>query len=118
MKTKITFHNMPHSDPLEQHCRAKLTKLDEFTKDNASPCYTELWLKANKQHPHHAVELHLKTPHFDLHAHDEGADMYIVIDNTIDKMVTLIKKEKEKSRDKHRKRETDKEEFGSDKYKL
>ncbi len=120
MKIKITFHNMPHSDPLEQHAKTKLAKLDEFTHNpsDASPRFVELWLKANKLHPHHAVELHLKTPHLDLHAHDEGADMYVVIDSTIDKMVTLIKKEKEKTRDKYRKQDPEKEDFGSDKYNL
>jgi ribosomal subunit interface protein len=120
MKKKISFHNMPHSDPLEKHANEKLEKISNILKgeENVSPLHVELWLKANKQHPHHAVELHLKTPHLDLNTHDEGTDMYVVLDNTIDKMIALLKKEREKTRDKNRKVETEKSKFGSDKYKL
>jgi ribosomal subunit interface protein len=118
MKTKITFHNMPHSVPMEAHALQKLEKISEFLKNiqDIEPLYAELWLKANKQHPHHASELHIKTPFFDLHTHDEGADMYIVIDSTIDKMVKLIKKEKERFRDKVRKPLTAKKEFLEESY--
>ena len=120
MKIKITFHNMPHSDPLEQHANQKLIKITELlsNEENLSPFHVELWLKANKLHPHHAAELHLKTPRFDLNAHDEGTAMYIVIDNTIDKLIKLLIKEKEKRNDKTKKQETDKSKFSSDKYKL
>jgi ribosomal subunit interface protein len=115
MKTKIAFHNMPHSEPLEAHANQKLQKvLDLFSHDeNINPFFAEFWLKANKQHPHHATELHVKTPHMDLHAHDEGPDLYIAIDNTIDKMIALIKKEKEKFRDKVRKLDTEKKQFSN-----
>ena len=120
MKIKITFHNMPHSDPLEQHAMQKFARVEEHLKaeDSLTPLHAELWLKANKQHPHHAAELHLKTHRFDLNAHDEGPDMYVVIDTTIDKMVKLLRKEKEKRNDKTKKAETEKAKFSSDKYKL
>ncbi len=110
---------MPHSDPLEQHASQKLDKIKDFLKDEtATPFFVELFLKANKQHPHHRAELHLKTPKYDLNAHDEGADMYISIDNAIDKVVKLLKKEKVKQKDKDQKVETEKSKFISDKYKL
>lgn len=104
---------MPHSAPLEQHALTKLTKIEEILKAQAeaTPFTVEMWLKANKQHPHHAAELHVRTPIFNLHAHDEGPDMYIVADNTIDKMVTLLKKEKERMLEKFQKPETDKKNF-------
>jgi ribosomal subunit interface protein len=104
---------MPHSDPLEQHAREKIAKIEDIlkTQANASPFNVELWLKSNKLHPHHAAELHIKTPIFNLHTHEEGADMYIVVDTTIDKMITLIKKEKERLMDKIQKPETDKKNF-------
>lgn len=111
MKTKISFHNMPHSDPLEQHTAQKLEKIREYVNDSLKPFNIEVWLKANKQHPHHAVEIHLKTPRFDINAHHEGTDMYVVVDQTIDKIVSQIIKEKEKVRDKHHKVETEKSKF-------
>ena len=120
MKRQITFHNMSHSEPMEAHANEKLNKLEEFLKDPefTTPMNIQLWLKANPQHPHHAVELLLKTPQLSLEAHDEGTDMYVTIDNTIDKMVKLLVKEKKKNIDKRQKVETEKTAFADDKYSL
>lgn len=111
MKKKISFHNMPHSDPLEQHTHQKLEKVGVFVDDTIRPFHVEVWLKANKTHPHHAVEIHLKTPMFDLHAHKEGVDMYVVVDQAIDKIVALLIKEKEKHIDKQQKIANEKRKF-------
>jgi ribosomal subunit interface protein len=112
---KVAFHNMEHSDPMESHVTQKLQKVSDLLKneENLNPLFAEFWLKANKQHPHHEADFHLKTPRFDLHSHDSGPDMYIVIDNAIDKMVAQLKKEKEISRDKYRKAGTEKKKFNS-----
>ncbi len=120
MKRKISFHNMEHSDPMEAHANSKLNKIEELLQgpEWETPKHLELWLKANKMHPHHETELHLKTPQFELNAHATGTDMYVVIDETVDKMVTLIKKEKTKLKDKHQKVKTAKNNFGNDKYNL
>ena len=113
MNLKITFHNMPHSDPLEEHAHEKFTKLAELLSnmDGREPVHAELWLKANKQHDHHAVELHIRSSSLDLNAHDEGTDMYVAVDNTMDKMLKQIKKEKERLRDKMHKPDTEKRKF-------
>ena len=120
MERKISFHCMDHSDPLEQHANQKLDKLEELLnkEENHTPFYIEMRMTANKLHPHHHVELHLKTPRFDLNAHDEGTDMYVMVDNSIDKMVSLVKKETERERDKERKGGNEKSDFSSDKYNL
>ena len=112
---KISFHNIDHSDPMEAHTRQKMEKVSEFLKneENLTPLIAEFWIKASKQHPHHEAEFNLKTPRFDLHTHEAGPDMYIVIDNTIDKMVALLKKEKEMHRDRVRKADTEKKKFNS-----
>jgi ribosomal subunit interface protein len=120
MNKNISFKNMDHSQPLESHAMQKLQKIEEFfdSAEKMDPLKVELHLKANKKHPHHSVELHLKTPSFDLNSHDEGTDMYVVIDNTVDKMVKLLKKEKAKKKDKIQKVDNEKKTFSSDKYKL
>ena len=122
MQIKISFHNMNHSDPIEQHTKDKLEKLHELLKsaDEKPPFFVEFWLKSNKLHPHHAAELHLKTSQFDLHAHDEGTDMYVVIDNTVDKMIKIVKKEKQKNLAKRKKGGSEKNHFteSEDKYTL
>lgn len=113
MNTKITFHGMPSSAPLEQHAREKVKKCIDLIEGQAEhlPFFIEFWLKANKQHPHHAAELHVKTGRLDLNTHEEGTDLYMVIDNTVDKMVALIKKEKERLLDKTHKPDTEKQRF-------
>lgn len=120
MKIKITFHNMEHSKPLEAHAKNKLERIHELllSDDHHPPFYINLWLKANKLHPHHAVELNLKTSQLDLQAHDEGTDMYEVLDKAIDKMATLIRKAKSKQKDKNQKSDTEKKDFAEDKYNL
>ena len=113
MNIKISFHNMPHSEPLEAHTKEKIDKIFEVLKraTETTPFNVEVWLKAHKTHPHHVAEMHLKTKNFDLMAHDEGPDMYVAVDNTVDKMVRLIKKEKERMSDRHHKIENEKKSF-------
>jgi putative sigma-54 modulation protein len=118
MKKVISFKNMDHSEPLELHANDKLNKIQNYLKGfkNTSPLNIDLHLKSNKQHPHHEVELNLKTPLFDLNAHDSSPDMYVAVDNVVDKIITQLKKEKEKLLDKRKKVETEKNKFASDKY--
>ncbi len=107
---------MTHSDPLEAHANLKLDKIMDMLKEGEepTPLYLEVWLKAHKKHPHHGAELHLKTPRFDLHAHDEGTDIYVVLDNAIDKMIELFKKAKRKALDKEHKEGNEKAQFAAD----
>ena len=118
MNIKISFQNMEHSNPLEEHAREKLGKLTHVLEnaENMHPFNIEFHLRANKLHPHHEAHLHVKTSQFDLNAQEEGTDMYIVVDNTVDTMVALLKKEKEKKNDRSRKFENEKNKFGSDKF--
>ncbi|MBD3231893.1 ribosome-associated translation inhibitor RaiA [Candidatus Dependentiae bacterium] len=120
MNRRITFHEMDHSKPMENHINEKLNKIEELIKDPewATPKYVELFLNAHPLHPHHEVELILKTPQFNLVTQDKGTEMYVVIDNVIDKMVRLLKKEKQRVLDKKQKVETEKNEFADDKYTL
>ncbi len=120
MKIKITFHGMNHSALLENHCKQKLVKISDILHfdETVTPFHVEIWLNAHKKHLHHSAEIHLKTPQFELIAKNDGQDMYLVIDSVIDKMVTLIKKEKTKKKDKKLKSKTEKKDFIDDKYTL
>ncbi len=120
MQKKITFEGMPHSAPLEAHALEKLEKIHDLLKraEEATPFFVELWLKSHKTHPHHIAELHLKTPRFDLHAHDEKVDIYVALDNSIDKIVEQLKKVRSKEQDKQQKEVNEKREFVDDKYTL
>lgn len=110
MKLTITFQNMPQSNELEAHAHEKFSKIVEFL-DAERISSAQLWLKAAKNRTHHTVELHVKTPHMNLSAHDDGIDIYVAIDNTMDKLLRQIKKQKERTQDKSYKQETEKRKF-------
>ena len=114
MNIKFSFHNMPHSNALEEHARAKLEKVQALFKHNSAdqPLYIEFFLNAQTAHvKHHSTELHVKTGRLNLTTHDTGADMYAVVDSTVDKMVRMIKKEKDKNGDKKHRVRTEKTAF-------
>ena len=113
MNIKVSFHNMPHSEAIEVFVREKLDKINTLFKDNQnlSPFTMEMFLNANKKTIKMACELHMKTPDLDLVTQDGDPDMYIAITKTIEKMISLVKKEKEKIQDKHTNIETEKRKF-------
>lgn len=116
MNVKISFHNMPHSNALENHTTAKLTKVRELFKhaDKSLQISCELFLNAQTAHTdHHTVEFRFKAGTYKLTTHDTGTDMYKVVEDTISKMIAVIKKEKSKNADKKHKVQTEKTAFAS-----
>jgi ribosomal subunit interface protein len=97
MKTKITFHNLQHSDLMEEHIKDKLAKIEELLGESESPRFAEVWLKAHL--PIHEAEIHIKSKNINLVSHDKSNDLYVACDNAIDKMVTQVKKAKSKLAD-------------------
>ncbi len=114
MNIKINFHQMPHSDGLEAHAREKLTKVATLFKktEDQHPVSAELFLNAHTGAPSE-VELRIRSGHISLTSHDSDHDMYRAIDTVVDKMVTQVKKEKERLDDKIHKVVTDKKIFHS-----
>lgn len=116
MEKKITFRNMDSSQPMREHAEEYLEKVASLLPENEQPCVAELCLTSNPQHPHHKAELDLRTKNFNLHTHEEDTKMYLAIDKTIDKMVALLKREKNKLDDKHHKQVTEKSRFEAENY--
>lgn len=115
MNIKINFHQMPHSDGIEQHAREKLQKVATLLKksEDVHPISAELFLNAHPTNAHHEVELRVKAGSVSAVAHDKGADMYLIIDSVIDKTVGQLKRDKERFDDKKHKVSTPKGEFRS-----
>ena len=111
MEKKINFHNMDHSIAIEAHALKKLIKLEEFCAHKASPLQAELWLKAESSHPHHKVDLKVRMNKSELHTSSESRDLYVAIDEAIDKMVTQLKKAKDIQLHKDHAIENDKRRF-------
>jgi len=114
MNIKLSFHNMPHSAALENHIREKLRKVESLFKNRSDQSlFVEFFLNAHTQHTHHAAEMRIKNGTISATTHDEGPDMYVVADNVIEKMITIIKKEKAKISHKKHNVITDKRVFSS-----
>lgn len=96
MEAKITFRNMSHSEPMEQHAQSQLEKVKRFLEHEQSPVHIDLILSPSKVHSHHLVELRVKSPQYDLTSNYEGAEFYKVLDRVIDSMYTRLHEAKRK----------------------
>lgn len=102
---------MDHSEALENHAHKKLIKLEEFCADDAMPLHAEIWLKAESSHPHHKTDLSVKVNKHEFHTSSESRDLYVALDEAIDKMVTVLKKSKDIQISKDRCVQTEKRTF-------
>ena len=96
MQKRIAFRGIDSTPVLEQFIQSHLEKVERLLENERTPIMIDLMLEASKVHAHHKVELRVKTPHYDLVAHHEGPEMYQEIDRVCDKMVTEIRRAKEK----------------------
>lgn len=94
MHKRITFRNMTHSAPMEEHANDQLRKIEEFLETDKSPRYIDLMFEPSKVHAHHRVELRVKTPSYDRVSHYEGPDFYAVLDRVIDTMYRELHEDK------------------------
>lgn len=102
MEKRITFTNMESTKLLEDHVNEQLIKVERFLEKERPPVQLEVVLEAHRIHAHHQVEVRLHAPEYHLRAHAEGADMYKVINEAIDKLYAELRREKEKWVDRHK----------------
>jgi ribosomal subunit interface protein len=93
---KVTFRNMDHSAVIEEHTRKQLQKLDKFFEKERTPKSIHFIIEAHPLHAHHKIELLIKSPNYDLMAHDEGNDLNKLIEDVIDTMLVEMRKAKDK----------------------
>ena len=105
MKKSITYRGMDSTPVLEEFCNKHLEKVEKLLEHEATPVFIDLVLDAAHVHPHQQVELRIKTPHYHLIAHHEGAELYQEIDRVTDKMVAEIRRTKEKRVDEEKKKD-------------
>lgn len=95
MNIQITFRNMDHSDPMEQHVRKHLEKIERFLHNERSPIAIDVFLEPSHAHRHHRVEMIVKSPNFNrtLAYEREGLDFYAVVNHVIDHMLDLLQED-------------------------
>jgi len=108
MNVKVSFQGMESSLALESYAKKKCEKIEEFLKNISSPHDYQIHLISHSNHAHQEVSINLRAKELHLSTKAEGVDSYLVIDEAMDKLASLVKKEKEKVRDSHRKGLTEK----------
>ena len=98
MNKQFTFKGMEHSAALENYANELLGKIEEFLKNEQEkePIYIRICFDAEETHHHHGIEFDLKSPLYDLHVHEEGPDMYKLVNDVTDIMYARLRREKEK----------------------
>lgn len=102
MDKHIVFKNMEHSDVMREIIEQQMHKIEEFLTHEAQPVRIDLFCEPSKVHEHHRVDLHIKSPHYNLNVsyEKEGMDFYQVLDHVIDVMYRNLLEEKRKQTDK------------------
>lgn len=111
MSFKISFQGMEHSAGIENHAKERVAKVDELLVRFGSPHTCEFHLHSHPNHAHQECVFRLKAGSLDLTTRVEDADCYVAIDLAVEKMLVLLKKEKEKIRDSHHKVMNEKRSF-------
>ncbi|MGZ6250678.1 MAG: ribosome hibernation-promoting factor, HPF/YfiA family [Candidatus Chromulinivorax sp.] len=96
MHKKITLRFMQHSDAIEQYIHKKISKLDKFFKREPQPIYIDIVLEAHREKHFFNVEIKIQSVHYHFVVTTQGADMYAMIDQAVDKAVKDIARKKEK----------------------
>ena len=96
MSKRITFRNMDHTAAIENYANEHLSKIEKFLVNEPTPVSIDLVLEPSKTREHNRVELHVKTPHYDLISHHEGPQFYKVLDHVIDVMLQQLLEAKRK----------------------
>ncbi len=96
MKVKFMFQGLDHTQAIEDHITKKLSKLDEFIASESSPRNVTVHVKKDAQIK---IELNLVTRSMHLDAHSSEYDLYAAADEAIAKLITQIKRHKEKTLD-------------------
>jgi len=94
MKVTFTFQGLDHTKAIEDHIEKKLQKLDEYISSEVSPRNVLVHVKKDAQTK---IELNLRTKNYHLDSHATNYDLYLAADDAVAKIITLVKKQKEKN---------------------
>lgn len=123
VERRISFHNMPHSEALEDHANSKIDKIEKLLAGTGLPQEVEVRIKYNPHRAHHEIEVHLVSKEIRTEAHTVNSEIYIAVDEAMDKIIEAVRKSKDRHITEIHKKETEKklfydEEFDDDEFKL
>jgi ribosome-associated translation inhibitor RaiA len=104
MNMRVVFRHMEPVASIENYAHDAMRKVFDIISHERDPVTIDLILEASKNHGHNRVELHIRSPHYDLITHHEGPEFYKELDHVIDVMVRLLHEEKRKQVDARKER--------------
>lgn len=97
MHKRIMFRCMAHSQAIENYIFKKIGKLDKFFKREPLPISIDIVLEPHREKHFYKVACTIDSVHYHKTVHNQGMDMYVMIDETIRKIIKDITRRKEKS---------------------
>lgn len=103
MDIKITYRGVEKDVAIEKHIKQQLHKIEEFTKHEHGPAGLELIIAGNSKFPNFKVTARMNMPICKCTAEHEGADVFVEINEVIDRLYKQVIncKEKQVDRKKH-----------------
>lgn len=108
MEIHIKSKNMDLTDGIRNHVEEKISELEKFITEPIDA--TQAWVEVGKSTNHHRkgeifeAAIDIKTPTNHFRAKEETEDLYMSINQSIDELKREIRKDKEKTITKSRKR--------------
>ena len=99
MKLTVTGRNIDITDGIRDHLQSKM---DKTINDLGEETDVHVALHVEK-HRHHG-EITVKTKGFTVHSQHESEDLYVSIDNALQKIEKQLRKHKEKAQDQRMKK--------------
>jgi ribosomal subunit interface protein len=102
MNKRIVFRGMEHSPTIEEQVNTRLVRTETFLENERDPVTIDVILEAHRTHHHHRVEIHVKSPNYDVIAHHEGPDMHDEINRVTETIYReLLNKKRERIDDRN-----------------
>ena len=103
MKKRIVYRGIDSTPVLEEFINTHLAKIEKLLENEPTPVMIDVIIEPSPVHAHNRVEIKVNSPHYNLVAVHEGPEMYQEIDRVTDKMVSEIRRAKEKRVDQQKK---------------
>ena len=102
MKLTVTGRNIEITDAIKNHLDNKINKTF-YGMDESTGLHVSLHVEKYR----HMAEITLKTKGFTAHADEETDDLYITMENVVEKIKKQLKKHKEREKDQKIKNESE-----------
>lgn len=99
MRKRVVFRHMEATPDIENYAYAALERVMGALEHERTPINVDLILSPGRPHAHHAVELLIKTPNYDVICKEEGPHLYQLLDLACDIAYRQIHEQKKRNLD-------------------